>query len=377
MKLYEYEAKQLFSLYNIPVPKSGLAKTPEEAMEITQKLGGKSVLKAQVLVAGRGKAGGIKFAGSPQEAYELAKILLNMEIKGEKVRSLLVSETVDIERELYLSIVIDRSVGAASILASSEGGIDIEELAAKSPEKIVKVYIDPLVGLKPYHVRRITEFMSLSDEQKKVLHDITLNLYRLFVDFDCELAEINPLAVDKEGKLVPVDAKVIIDDNALFRRKEFAERASAELSEFEAEAKKYGFSYVELDGDIGIIGNGAGLTMATMDVVKLYGGKPANFLDIGGGAKADIVEKAASLLLKHPKVKVLLVNVLGGITRCDEVAKGLVNALKAYGKGKKLVVRLMGTNEEEGKRILSSAGISAFDSMEDAAKNVVELVKVM
>ncbi|MEM1666837.1 MAG: ADP-forming succinate--CoA ligase subunit beta [Nitrososphaerota archaeon] len=377
MKLYEYEAKQLFSLYNIPVPKSGLAKTPEEAMEITQKLGGKSVLKAQVLVAGRGKAGGIKFAGSPQEAYELAKILLNMEIKGEKVRSLLVSETVDIERELYLSIVIDRSVGAASILASSEGGIDIEELAAKSPEKIVKVYIDPLVGLKPYHVRRITEFMSLSDEQKKVLHDITLNLYRLFVDFDCELAEINPLAVDKEGKLVPVDAKVIIDDNALFRRKEFAERASAELSEFEAEAKKYGFSYVELDGDIGIIGNGAGLTMATMDVVKLYGGKPANFLDIGGGARADIVEKAASLLLKHPKVKVLLVNVLGGITRCDEVAKGLVNALKAYGKGKKLVVRLMGTNEEEGKRILSSAGISAFDSMEDAAKNVVELVKVM
>ncbi|MEM0456163.1 MAG: ADP-forming succinate--CoA ligase subunit beta [Nitrososphaerota archaeon] len=377
MKLYEYEAKQLFSLYNIPVPKSGLAKTPEEAMEITQKLGGKSVLKAQVLVAGRGKAGGIKFAGSPQEAYELAKILLNMEIKGEKVRSLLVSETVDIERELYLSIVIDRSVGAASILASSEGGIDIEELAAKSPEKIVKVYIDPLVGLKPYHVRRITELMSLSDEQKKVLHDITLNLYRLFVDFDCELAEINPLAVDKEGKLVPVDAKVIIDDNALFRRKEFAERASAELSEFEAEAKKYGFSYVELDGDIGIIGNGAGLTMATMDVVKLYGGKPANFLDIGGGARADIVEKAASLLLKHPKVKVLLVNVLGGITRCDEVAKGLVNALKAYGKGKKLVVRLMGTNEEEGKRILSSAGISAFDSMEDAAKNVVELVKVM
>jgi len=377
LKLYEYEAKQLFSLYNIPVPKSGLAKTPEEAMEITQKLGGKSVLKAQVLVAGRGKAGGIKFAGSPQEAYELAKILLNMEIKGEKVRSLLVSETVDIERELYLSIVIDRSVGAASILASSEGGIDIEELAAKSPEKIVKVYIDPLVGLKPYHVRRITEFMSLSDEQKKVLHDITLNLYRLFVDFDCELAEINPLAVDKEGKLVPVDAKVIIDDNALFRRKEFAERASAELSEFEAEAKKYGFSYVELDGDIGIIGNGAGLTMATMDVVKLYGGKPANFLDIGGGARADIVEKAASLLLKHPKVKVLLVNVLGGITRCDEVAKGLVNALKAYGKGKKLVVRLMGTNEEEGKRILSSAGISAFDSMEDAAKNVVELVKVM
>ncbi|MEM2366221.1 MAG: ADP-forming succinate--CoA ligase subunit beta, partial [Nitrososphaerota archaeon] len=336
-----------------------------------------SVLKAQVLVAGRGKAGGIKFAGSPQEAYELAKILLNMEIKGEKVHSLLVSETVDIERELYLSIVIDRSVGAASILASSEGGIDIEELAAKSPEKIVKVYIDPLVGLKPYHVRRITEFMSLSDEQKKVLHDITLNLYRLFVDFDCELAEINPLAVDKEGKLVPVDAKVIIDDNALFRRKEFAERASAELSEFEAEAKKYGFSYVELDGDIGIIGNGAGLTMATMDVVKLYGGKPANFLDIGGGARADIVEKAASLLLKHPKVKVLLVNVLGGITRCDEVAKGLVNALKAYGKGKKLVVRLMGTNEEEGKRILSSAGISAFDSMEDAAKNVVELVKVM
>ncbi len=377
MKLYEYEAKQLFSLYNIPVPEYGLARTPEEAREITERLGGKSVLKAQVLVAGRGKAGGIKFAESPQEAYELAKELLGMEIKGEKVNSLLISKIVSIDRELYLSIVIDRSVGAASILASSEGGIDIEELAAKSPEKIIRVYVDPLVGLKPYHVRRITESINLSDEQKKVLQDIILSLYRLFVEFDCELAEINPLAVDKEGKLVPVDAKVIIDDNALFRRKEFAERVSAELSEFELEAKKYGFSYVELDGDIGIIGNGAGLTMATMDVVKLYGGKPANFLDIGGGARADVVEKAASLLLKHPKVKVLLVNVLGGITRCDEVAKGLVNALKLYGKDKKLVVRLMGTNEEEGKKILSDAGISAFDSMEDAAKNAVSLVEVM
>ena len=377
MKLYEYEAKQLFSLYNIPVPEYGLARTPEEAREITERLGGKSVLKAQVLVAGRGKAGGIKFAESPQEAYELAKELLGMEIKGEKVNSLLISKIVSIDRELYLSIVIDRSVGAASILASSEGGIDVEELAAKSPEKIIRVYVDPLVGLKSYHVRRITELINLSDEQKKVLQDIIMSLYRLFVEFDCELAEINPLAVDKEGKLVPVDAKVIIDDNSLFRRKEFAERVSAELSEFELEAKKYGFSYVELDGDIGIIGNGAGLTMATMDVVKLYGGKPANFLDIGGGARADVVEKAASLLLKHPKVKVLLVNVLGGITRCDEVAKGLVNALKTCGKDKKLVVRLMGTNEEEGKRILSDAGISAFDSMEDAAKNAVSLVKVM
>lgn len=377
MKLYEYEAKQLFSSYGIPVPEFGLAKTPEEAREIASRLGGKVVLKAQVLVAGRGKAGGIKFAESPQEAYEVAKGLLGMEIKGEKVNSLLVSKAVDIQRELYLSIVVDRSVGAASILASPEGGIDIEELAAKSPEKIVKVYVDPLVGLKAHHVRRVVGSMGLSEEQKKALHDITLNLYRLFVELDCELAEINPLAVDRDGNLVPVDAKVIIDDNALFRRKEFAERASAELSEFEAEAKKHGFSYVELDGDIGIIGNGAGLTMATMDVVKLYGGRPANFLDIGGGARADIVEKAASLLLMHPKVKVLFVNVLGGITRCDEVAKGLVNALTTYGKGKRLVVRLMGTNEDEGKRILNGAGISAFDSMEDAAKMAVELARVM
>jgi len=377
LKLYEYEAKQLLSSYGIPVPEFGLAKTPEEAREIASRLGGKVVLKAQVLVAGRGKAGGIKFAESPQEAYEVAKGLLGMEIKGEKVNSLLVSKAVDIQRELYLSIVVDRSVGAASILASPEGGIDIEELAAKYPEKIVKVYVDPLVGLKAHHVRRVVGSMALSEEQKKALHDITLNLYRMFVELDCELAEINPLAVDRDGNLVPVDAKVIIDDNALFRRKEFAERASAELSEFEAEAKKHGFSYVELDGDIGIIGNGAGLTMATMDVVKLYGGRPANFLDIGGGARADIVEKAASLLLMHPKVKVLFVNVLGGITRCDEVAKGLVNALTTYGKGKRLVVRLMGTNEDEGKRILNGAGISAFDSMEDAAKMAVELARVM
>lgn len=373
MKLYEYEAKQLFNRYGISVPEFYVATSPEQAMDAAKKLGEKVVLKAQVLVAGRGKAGGIKFADAPEEAYEVARKLLGMEIKGERVNSLLVTKAVDIEKELYLSVVLDRSVGCPSMLASPEGGIDIEELAASSPEKILKINVDPLLGLRQYQLRSIVNFMKLPDGQRQVLEQMTVNLYRLFVELDCELAEINPLAVDKNGNLVPVDAKVIIDDNALFRRKEFSSRVDAGMSELELEAKKYGFSYVELDGDIGIIGNGAGLTMATMDMVKLYGGRPANFLDIGGGARADVVESAASILLRHPRVKVLFVNILGGITRCDEVAKGLVKALNAYGRGKKIVVRMMGTNEEEGRKILEGAGMSAFFSMEEAAKMAVEL----
>lgn len=258
-------------------------------------------------------------------------------------------------------------------LTSSEGGVDIEELAARAPEKIVRVPVDPLTGLKGFHVRRLVKGVGLAKEQAKQFSKMASALYKLFIDYDCELAEINPLAIDENGNLVAVDAKVIIDDNALFRRPEFKGREERELSEFEALAKKEGFSYVELDGNIGIIGNGAGLTMATMDTVYLYGGKPANFLDIGGGARAELVEKAASILLRHPKVEVIFVNVLGGITRCDEVARGLVRALEKHGAGKKIVVRMMGTNEEEGKRILAEAGIYAYDSMEEAAKKAVEL----
>ncbi len=372
MKLYEYEAKELFKAYGIPVPDAEVVRTPEEAEAAARRLGS-VVLKAQVLVAGRGKAGGIKFAHTPEEARKIAEELLGSEIKGERVNSLLVSKLVDIRRELFLSIIVDRALGAPVFLTSSEGGVDIEELAARAPEKIVRVPVDPLTGLKGFHVRRLVKGVGLAKEQAKQFSKMASALYKLFIDYDCELAEINPLAIDENGNLVAVDAKVIIDDNALFRRPEFKGREERELSEFEALAKKEGFSYVELDGNIGIIGNGAGLTMATMDTVYLYGGKPANFLDIGGGARAELVEKAASILLRHPKVEVIFVNVLGGITRCDEVARGLVRALEKHGAGKKIVVRMMGTNEEEGKRILAEAGIYAYDSMEEAAKKAVEL----
>lgn len=373
MKLFEFEARKLFEKYDIPVPEYGVASTVDEVVSIAKNIGFPVVLKAQVLVGGRGKAGGIKFAYNIEEAKSLGKSLLGSKIKGELVERLIVSKAVEIEREMFISIILDRAEVAPLILASSEGGVDIEELAARAPEKIIRVHVNPLIGIQPYHVRKIVNKLNLTPEQSKQMEKIIYSLYRVFTDFDCELAEINPLAIDKSGNLVALDAKVIIDDNALFRRKEFAGREERELTEFEAIARKEGFSYVELDGNIGIIGNGAGLTMATMDMVYLYGGRPANFLDIGGGARSEIVERAVSLLLRHPRVEVIFINILGGITRCDEVAKGLVRALKKFGAGKKLVVRMVGTNEEEGKRILREAGIYSYDSMEEAAKKTVEL----
>jgi succinyl-CoA synthetase beta subunit len=279
-----------------------------------------------------------------------------------------------IEKELYLSITVERSRRSAVLILSGEGGVEIEELAKESPEKVLKISIDPLVGLRHYQVRKALLFGGLSELPSKALERIIQNLYRLFRDMDCELAEINPLALTPEDGLVAVDAKIILDDNALFRHTEFMREDEGEG--FEAAARRLGFSAVELEGDIGIIGNGAGLTMATMDLVKLKGGMPANFLDVGGGASEEIVERAAGLVLSHPRVKVLFVNILAGITRCDEVAKGLVKASREVGSSKKIVVRMMGTNEEEGRKILEENGLYPLDSMEEAAEKAVQLAGI-
>ncbi|MCS7127256.1 MAG: ADP-forming succinate--CoA ligase subunit beta [Thaumarchaeota archaeon] len=371
MKLYEHEAVELFNRYNIPAPKSFLASTPEEARRAVERLGGQAVLKAQVLVGGRGKAGGIRAVRSPEEAEAVARELLSMRIRGEAVRRLLVAELVRVSRELYLSLTVDRTNRGHVLLASPMGGVDIEEIAATHPDRILRLTLSPLVGIRDYHVRKVHSFLGVPGELAGDLSRTLRGLYSLYADYGCELAEINPLAVTEDGRLLALDAKVIVDDN-------FARVNGLKFErerDLEEVARELGFSYVELDGNIGVICNGAGLTMATMDLVKHYGGRPANFLDIGGGADAKRVESAVSLLLSKESVKVVFVNVLGGITRCDEVATGLVRALKSSGRDVKLVVRLVGTREEEGQRILKENGYEYFRSMEEAARRAVELAR--
>ncbi|MCS7118383.1 MAG: ADP-forming succinate--CoA ligase subunit beta [Thaumarchaeota archaeon] len=369
MKLYEHEAIELFGRFGIPTPRSIVASTPEEARRAVEELGGQGVLKAQVLVGGRGKSGGIRVVRSPAEAESVAGELLSMTIKGESVRRLLVAELVKIARELYVSYAIDRANWGHVMLASPMGGVDIEDVAARHPDKVIRISVDPLVGVRDYHLRRVASFLEVPDGVVGDFVRTVRGLYSLYSEFGCELAEINPLALTEDGRLLALDAKLIIDDNfARVRGLRFEREKN-----LEEVAREMGFSYVELDGNIGIICNGAGLTMATMDIVKHYGGRPANFLDIGGGADARRVESAVNLLLSTGSVKVVFVNVLGGITRCDEVASGLVKALKSSGRGVKLVVRLVGTREEEGQRILRENGYEFYRSMEEAARRTVEL----
>ncbi|MEM2555685.1 MAG: ADP-forming succinate--CoA ligase subunit beta [Candidatus Caldarchaeum sp.] len=373
VKLYEFEGRQLFERYGIPVGYYTVVRDSDAARLAAEKIGGKVVVKAQVLVAGRGKAGGVKVAETPEKAAEIASQMLGSTLKGEKVEQLIIAPYTEISKELYLGIIVDRFKRSPLVIASAEGGVEIEELARKSPEHVLKIEVNPLLGLGGYHVRKVVRFLGLDGVLGEEAGRILRGLYRLFVEMDCELAEINPLALTSDGKLLAIDSKVILDENALYRHREFAKPSTS--SGFEEEARKLGFTAVELDGDIGIIGNGAGLTMATMDMVMLKGGKPANFLDVGGGAAEDVVEKASRLLLTHPRVRVLFVNILGGITRCDEVARGLVSAYKAVGSGKKIVVRMMGTNEDEGKRILRENGIFPYDSMEEAAEKAASFAR--
>jgi succinyl-CoA synthetase beta subunit len=379
MKLYEHEAKTIFQKYEIPTPRGEPATSHTLVKEITAKLGVPVAIKAQILVSGRGKAGGILFANSPEEAEDAAKRLLGVEIKGVKVKEVLVEEKIVARNELYFGITTDRAKCSYVAIASSEGGIDIEEVSMTMPEKIVKVFIDPAYGFHPYHAYHVAGKLGYAGSQMRDLATIFVKLYRIAMDYDAELIEINPLIETVEGKFVAADSRLLIDDNALYRHPEYQKRliqeGETELSAQEIEAQKAGLAYVKLDGNIGIIGNGAGLVMATLDAVQFYGGKPANFLDVGGGASVDMMALALNIVLSDPKVEAVFINILGGITRCDEVAKGILEAKKRVGFTKPIVIRLVGTNEEEGRRILTEAGIHFLDSMEEAAMKAVEIAK--
>ncbi|MEM1563962.1 MAG: ADP-forming succinate--CoA ligase subunit beta [Candidatus Bathyarchaeia archaeon] len=376
MKLLEYEAKKVLAKYGIPIPRGELVTNKAQAREITSRLNPPLVVKAQVPVAGRGKAGGILFANSVNEVEEAVEKLLSMQIKGIPVRSVWVEEKIQAKKELYFGMTVDRFSQSYIAIASPEGGMDIEEVAAKTPEKVIRFPINPQCGFRPYHARQIAKRMGYAGNQLSLLGNIFHGLYRAGMDYDAELIEMNPLVETPDGNFVAVDTRIIIDDNALFRHPEFKERIlESELSPQEIEAAKNDLAYVKLDGDIGVIGNGAGLVMATLDAIQLYGGKPANFLDVGGGAPSEKIAAALKIVLSDPNVKALFINILGGITRCDEVARGVLAAKEKLGIEKPLVIRLVGTNEEEGKRILTQAGIYVLESMEEAAQRVVEIVK--
>lgn len=375
MKLYEHEAKDVYRDYDIPVVEGYVASTAEEARDAAEKIEKSVALKSQVLAGGRGRAGGIKFAGTPSEAEEKAKEILAMEISGLQVDKILVEERVEIERELFIGVTIDRTERSPVVLASTEGGTEIEEVATKSPEKIVKRYVDPILGIQDFECRNIAKKLGFSGKEAKNVARLIKQIYKIYEDFDAELTEINPLIITKDGKLIAGDARLNVDDNSLFRHTELKDKWKREYTESEIKAKEAGISYVELDGNIGIIGNGAGLVMATMDTVLHYEGEPENFCDIGGGASADMVANAVEVLLMDPKVEALFINILAGITRCDEVAEGLLAKVEEIGAKVPIVMRMIGTNEEQGRKIMEDAGYDVLDAMDPAAKRVVDLVR--
>jgi len=376
VKLHEYQSKRIFADYGVPIPKGEIATSPDQAREIARKLGGSVVIKSQVLVGGRGKAGGVKVAKDANETEALADQILGMNIKGLTVDKILVDQAADIQEEIYLGIVIDRALQKPVIIASAEGGVEIEEVAKTKPEAIKRLPVDPQVGLMDYHARNLAFDLGL---RRSVIGDfmkILKGLYQAFINTDASLAEINPLVIVAGEKMLAVDGKIVLDDNALYRHPELAElRDIQEETASEKEARLAGLSYVKLDGEIGCMVNGAGLAMATMDIVKHYGGEPANFLDIGGGAKSDKVAAALRIILSDPKVKSVLFNILGGITRCDEVARGILEALKEVPTDVPMVARLVGTNEEEGRQILAEANFPSASSLGEAAQKAVELAK--
>ena len=372
MKLHEFQSKRIFAHYGIPIPQGDVAATPVEAGAIAARLGKTVVIKSQVLVGGRGKAGGIKLARDPAEAERVAGQILGMDIKGLKVKKVLVDEAANIGHEIYLGIVVDRATKRAVMMASAEGGVEIEEVARVSADKIHKVYIDPFLGLQPFQAREVAFGIGLEKGLIGPFSAIAQGLWRAFAATDSSLAEINPLVVTGDGKLLAVDGKIVLDDNGLFRHPDLAEmRDLDEEAPAETEARLHGLSYVKLDGNVGCMVNGAGLAMASMDVIKLFGGAPANFLDIGGGAKADKVAAALRMILSDPNVKSVLFNIFGGITRCDEVAKGILVALDQVKPKVPMIVRLVGTNEEEGRRLLADANMTATTSLVEAAKLAV------
>jgi len=381
VKIHEYQAKDILARYGIPIQPGQpgrVAHTPEEAAEIARELGGPVVIKAQVYVGGRGKAGGIQFGDTPEQARAAAAKVLGMNIKGLTVEKVLVVSKLDIQEEYYLGIILDRKSQAPVVMVSKAGGIDIEEVAATTPEKIIKQPIDMLWGLRPFEARDILARAGLPHQVIAKGGAILAALAKAFIESDASLAEINPLALTADGQVQAADAKILIDDNGLFRQKEYASWAESEESNpLEFEAKQEGLTYVKLDGNIGVIGNGAGLVMTTLDMVARVGGKPANFLDIGGGAKAEVMRKALTFVASDPQVKGILVNIFGGITRGEEVAKGVIMAQADLPKGIPIVVRLSGTGAEEGKEMLKHAGLDWGKDMREAAQKIVAVVGSM
>jgi succinyl-CoA synthetase beta subunit len=374
MKTHEYQAREVLEGYGIPFPPASVAESPEEAETAARTLGGSVVVKAQVLVGGRGKAGGVKRAASAEEAGRVAGEVLGISVRGVPVHKVLVVQAVPVIREYYLGAVLDRSARRITLMASAMGGVDIEEVARKTPDAIVRVRADPLLGLADYQTRDLARALGLMGEQARAFRTIAGALYRAFVECDCSLLEVNPLALTEAGGFVALDSKMIIDDNSLSRRPELAAMRNPEEEEpAEAEARHVGVSYIELEGNVGCLVNGAGLAMATMDVIKLYGGEPANFLDIGGGAHIDQVRAALRILLHDPYVRSVLVNIFGGITRCDVVAQAVVDAVDAGEVHVPVVARLVGTNAAEGRQILAGRSVTLAESMTEAAQKAVSL----
>jgi len=385
MKIHEYQAKELFKTYNIPIPQGGVAFNSDEAVSAANGLGGYPVVvKAQIHAGGRGKGGGVKLAQSAGEVQNAAREIIGMNLvthqtgaEGKRVNKLLVEQGLNIQKELYLSIIADRATAKIVVMASEAGGMDIEEVAAKTPEKIVKVFINPLLGIQAYHCRKAAYGLNLSPELMKPFVTMLRNLYKLFSDYDCSLVEINPMVITAEQNVVALDAKINFDDNALFRHKDILEfRDPDEEDALEVEASKYNLNYINLDGNVGNMVNGAGLAMATMDLIKLAGAEPANFLDVGGGASAEMVENGFRIILGDENVKAILINIFGGILRCDVLAEGVVKAAQKTGIQVPVVVRMEGTNVDEGRKILSESGLNLITAtdLKDAAAKVAELV---
>ena len=378
MKLHEYQSKQLFAEHGIPIPHGQMTMNASEAKSIAAELGGRVVVKSQVLVGGRGKAGGIRVVNTAEEAEEAATQILGMKIKDLPVRKVLIDEAVDIKTEIYLGITNDRTRRCPVMIASAEGGVEIEEVAKTDPDKIVRVWIDPLLGLRDYQARYLAACTEMPRENWREFMSITKGLYQTFMQTDATLAEINPLVITGEKGLMALDGKMVLDDNGLFRHPELAEmRDLDEEAAEEREARKYGLSYVKLGGEIGCMVNGAGLAMATMDVINHYGGSPANFLDIGGGASAEKVAAAIQIIIRDPNVKAVLFNIFGGITRGDEVARGILAALEKTPTKLPMVVRLVGTNAEEGRHLLAKADMETAVSLADAAQKAVAAAKAV
>jgi len=386
MKIHEYQAKELFRNANIPVPAGEVAFSVDEACTTAENLGSYPVvIKAQIHAGGRGKAGGVKLATSREEVKNIAAHILNMNLvtaqtapEGKLVKKILVEEGLNIARELYLSILPDRATATIVIMASQAGGMDIEEVAAESPEKIIRIAVNPLVGIEPYHCREVAFGLGLSPEVNKQFYSMLTKLYSLFVSRDCSLIEINPLVVTEENAIIALDAKIDIDSNGLYRQKDLKDlRDTDEEDPLEVEASRFNLNYINLSGNVGNMVNGAGLAMATMDIIKKAGAEPANFLDVGGGANAEMVENGFRIILADKNVKAILINIFGGILRCDVLAEGVVQAAQKTGITVPVVIRMEGTNVEQGRRILADSGLNLITAVDlkDAAHKIAEIVK--